>query len=257
MAKGEATVPTSVHPPPKKIRREVRHLQHPDEPDFLSGSLMLMESDDAALRLRDPYGLEGTPESLPVLRAFQQFLEGERRHTRNRMLFLTMFFAAVLIAVVAGGVFIATVFMGQIRGDVDGLHSDISDIRGRTEKTEGATAALLSGLEEEAAKLREGIRKDREGLSGISDTLDARLAGYSSALQGLEGIMETLRLENATLKGEMGEMRRMWREAPPSPAPPGIATTMSGPILPETLTMSITPRGTERTYQWRIPLPGE
>ncbi|MBM4142356.1 MAG: hypothetical protein FJ225_02000 [Lentisphaerae bacterium] len=251
--------PAGVMPgaPPKYLRRQVRLLQHPDEEELLpSEALLLTESEGRLTRLRRPGELDVPPRSLPVLRAFQDFLAHERRKARNRMLFMTLFFAAVLIAVVGAAFLTATLFLDQTRGDVGELRTRLETVRAESSRLRRNADAALDTVETQAARLREQIRLDREGLSAETAGLASRLASYTQNLSRLSDVVAMLRLENATLRDDVAELRTAGPAAPAPAIADAVAEADAG--LPEpasVLTMTIAPRDSGKSYTWRLPLP--
>jgi len=60
----------------------------------------------------------GEKGSLPVLEAFQEFLEEERKRSRNRMFVLSAIFTLLLICVIFCGLFIGSVYLGKMKNEV-------------------------------------------------------------------------------------------------------------------------------------------
>jgi predicted nucleic acid-binding Zn ribbon protein len=60
----------------------------------------------------------GEKGSLPVLEAFQEFLEDERKRSRNRMFVLSAIFTLLLICVIFCGLFIGSVFLGKMKDEM-------------------------------------------------------------------------------------------------------------------------------------------
>lgn len=60
----------------------------------------------------------GEKGSLPVLEAFQEFLEDERKRSRNRMFILTSIFTLLLFCVIFCGLFIGSVYLAKMKDEV-------------------------------------------------------------------------------------------------------------------------------------------
>ena len=55
-----------------------------------------------------------TTESLPVLQAFQDFLETERKHARRQVMAVTTFFLILFLIVAGAGAFFGYVYIGKM-----------------------------------------------------------------------------------------------------------------------------------------------
>ena len=66
---------------------------------------------------------------LPVLGAFGEFIETERRRSRNRMLLLAGFFIVILIAVVGAGLFIGMVLFDRMDRDLRTVEQTFEDYK--------------------------------------------------------------------------------------------------------------------------------
>jgi len=60
----------------------------------------------------------GEKGSLPVLEAFQDFLEEERKRSRNRMFVLSAIFTLLLICVIFCGLFIGSVYLSKMKNEL-------------------------------------------------------------------------------------------------------------------------------------------
>jgi hypothetical protein len=260
MTEPEPAKPES-RPPPRSLLRQVRHLRYgPDgaEMEVLPGDdYEITETEGQALRLRGGHGIERTPKSLPVLRAFQDFLEAERRRSRNRILFLTAFFAAVLISVVSIGLFVGMAFMGQVRGDVDGMRVDLTDARETAATVRQEARSAMAAMARDAVARRTEAQADRSELAAAAGAMEAGLAACSNRLTDLKGLLDSLKADNAELKGDIADARRTLREAADRAAQPsGVALPLASPTgaVQAVLTVNITPRGSDRPARWLIPL---
>ncbi|MDA3799305.1 MAG: hypothetical protein PF692_09520 [Kiritimatiellae bacterium] len=60
----------------------------------------------------------GEKGSLPVLEAFQEFLEEERKRSRNRMFILSAIFTLLLVCVIFCGLFIGSVYLSKMKDEL-------------------------------------------------------------------------------------------------------------------------------------------
>lgn len=98
--------------------------------------------------LRDGAALETFGPRMPVLQAFQEFLELERRRARQRLVVVASGFLAILLLVIAGGSLLAWRFAGQVRNDVKTLEKALAAAREENSSMRGQTAAMQLAIED-------------------------------------------------------------------------------------------------------------
>jgi DNA repair exonuclease SbcCD ATPase subunit len=188
---------------------------------------------------------ERPPESLPVLTAFQQFLDRERRRMRARIFVLIMFFSAIMLLTVAGLLFAARTFQARIQDDLDRLQTDINSVG-------NSGQSALSQLQAEASDLRKELdmeKNARKNLSGNRTEIESKINAYAKRLEKLTATTELLQAENAILQTKLGKLKDQVRIAATSPG--NAVGRRSG----STMTLSVLPRGGKHARQWRVPIP--
>jgi hypothetical protein len=172
--------------------------------------------------------LHATPDSFPVLKAFQDYLETERQRARQRLILLSAFFAVLLIVVMVGLIAIGVSIYGDISAKNDKLFSVLMDQRmAPAAPMPAATdpAALARAIEEQiAARLAAGARPapdaspavDPAALERIIEArVTARLAAVqtpvpapvtavpqSSALDEIKATLTAIQKENEALRAQ-------------------------------------------------------
>jgi hypothetical protein len=239
--------------PPKSLARQVRYLRHVTEeldPEVLpADDFEITETSGRALRLRGSAGIERTPKSLPVLQAFQEFLEAERRRSLRKMMFLTAFFAVVLIAVIAAGLFLAVEFMGRMRGNMDLAQTDAAAARQAASAAGEEAKSAATSMASETIRLRNDVEKDLAGFALASSTLEDRLAACTNRMAD---IAESVAMIERRLRGNLDEII-----APPHAVQTAPLQTppASSNVACTAITLTIAPRDSDRPVRWRIPLP--
>jgi hypothetical protein len=180
---------------------------------------------------RQDAGLGGTGESLPVLEAFQEFLETERRLTRTRMMALTAVFVAILVAVIAGGVIAALLYHNRIQSDNRRLQDDMRAITIEALKDKNLTHTALTQIGEQTRLLSENLARERQAGEGLREGLGAATPGPSAALPGVEA---SARVEEYARTVALLEQRLSALMALPPPSAPSLAAPLAvaAPVSP-------------------------
>lgn len=202
------------------------------ERELLSNELPVFRTGNKALRTRPHVDIERTPKSLPVLAAFQEFLDSERRRARNLMITLSMFFVAVLLSVLATSLFVGMTFLNQIRGDFRDVQSDVNVSREMSMKTRSDTESVLASFASDATNLRDD---------------------YDGKLKQVMEEVATFELENSSLKKEMDNL--MTRLEALNISLESVDEHRISSPADSTIAMSIVPRGGNRSTAWRLPIP--
>jgi hypothetical protein len=190
--------------------------------------------------------MEQSPESLPVLTAFQQFLDKERRRMRARIFTLIMFFTAIMLLGVAGILLAARVFQTRMQRELNRLETDIANV-------DSSGQSALSRLQAEAVSLRKEVdaeKSARKDLSGSRAEIEARIDAYAKRLDKVLATTEVLQVENTTLQTRLEKLKEQIRLAATSDRTSSIDTRSSS-----TMALSIMPRGGKHARQWRVPIP--
>jgi len=233
--------------PPKLLRQ------------WVAGEAEAAPSDKStAIQARPVSSLDADGRSLPVLEAFQEFLEAERARTRKKIMALVASFALllVLLAGAVGG--LAYFLMNRVNEDLDDVRGRFGSLSRISLDTRNDAGKAMEMAREETERLREEMEKKR--LAGIMSTeeqlsdqaertrtqmrdLDRKLARFDEVLQMLE-------LENTTLRADLGtvESRVLTLASPTS-------SRVAASAPPASVAFAITPRGADRPSNWLLPLP--
>ncbi len=136
--------------------------------------------------------LHANPDSFPVLKAFQDYLETERQRARQRLILLSAFFAVLLIVVMVGLIAIGVSIYGDISAKNDKLFSVLIDQRtAPAGQVPAATdpGALARAIEEQVAARLAAAARPAPAASPTFDTaaleriIEARVAARLAAAQ--------------------------------------------------------------------------
>ena len=216
-------------------------------------------------------------EPLPVLQAFQSFLEIERRRTRNRILALSGIFLVVLLLV--GGVVTALglVFTGQMRADMAGLQRDVTAVKDEALKVKGEAEAVLAAFEGEAAKLRGEVLAAQATNASVSATSAGE---YAAGMAQTRTALETLQRDNEALKANLTKLQGEYPalsnsihriiadllRAQPKTEEPIVAridarpektmvAAMASKLATRDLVITVTPSNGQQTVPWCVSIP--
>ena len=239
--------------PPKVVNVHARRLQ-PDE--------IAPETD--LVPVSQTPSLQRSVKGMPVLEAFQRFLEVERRRARNRMIFLTAIFVIILLVAGAASVFIGNGVYREMRAEVKDVRWQLSHVRGNAQQFSETAALTMRELSTSATERDVALTK-------LAAANHSRMQVYDDSLGFMRNKMEELEERNASLLEELDgvydvlpELSTDLREIV------GMIQDMK-PIAPEpehtveperarfrsyqTLTMMIQPEGIETAVPWRLPIP--
>lgn len=289
MADPEVTKVTEVTEvkPPQVLRERVRR-EHDAAlaPRSAFGGLPT-DVDRAQLsELLKPETLRRNADSLPVLAAFQEFLDIERRRTRARMIALTLLFLLVLLAAGGAAGLLGLSYYRKTHAQTQAVQAGLETLRLHVDANYGAFGAL-SNLASRAGTLETTFDKGMASLSIEQDGLSVRLAGMHTNLAGLHSTIARLQNENSQLSHRMERSDAEWTmmtnqidrmmellvQVQSQPAPPQSAASVHSDETPvdaeiasrgarspappprESIILAIIPKGEGRAVDWRVPLP--
>ena len=227
--------------------------------------------------------LPSSGQSLPVLAAFQQFLEAERERSRKRLRMAMVWYLIAFIGLAGVLLFVGMFFLNRNMRDLARLHGQMETLR-----TESQSAR--QSIQADTDRLRGDIVDERKAMSMLKADLQAQIAIYSNELNALKGPINRPeerpagRASGVFIRGQpvSPETDVVERSTPAAPEA-GVAQDPTGageepevrteasavaavtpplPIQPKpastnTLTMMIVPDGTTRVITWQLPIPQE
>jgi len=211
---------------------------------------------------RRQFGLAQTPESLPVLEAFQQFLDAERRRARNRMIGLTAFFLVLLVAVLGAAFYVGMFFFNQMGQDVSGVQADVQSLKNTADAVREDNEARVAGLSGETRQLRERAEAGTEALSELRIRIETGRTQFDEKLSGVQDIVSMLEVENASLKEELHNLDARWqgfvataRSATRGQEPHADVLAARDTTEDTSLVISLNVPGSTTSILWRMPIP--
>ena len=241
----------------------------PDEmpPRILKQEFEQKDADAAhAVTTRGDLSPAAAVESLPVLEAFQTFLEEERRQARRRLAAICLAFLVLLVAVSASGVFLGWSYLVDFREDFASVETRLSNFRDDSSAVNVAVHEALTEVSKETKALKERFETGNDSLAAAQKDIDAIRSGFGSDVDSVRGVLDMLQAENTALRESIGDLRgelpqltsnlvefaverEMLRSEPTQATPPLM------PGQPTYLAVRITPDGSATPATWRFPIP--
>lgn len=173
-------------------------------PKMVKAQLVRLDDNLKQIERRQVAGIQRAPGSLPVLEAFQAYLENEQRKARRRILAVTAF-AVLLLCVVAGGGFVLVQRQ---------LHRAAADFEAFGSRTEAIAATVEDLKRDQDAELLALENRFRDESSQIiaqySNLQQEQLALVekfdNSSLDTLEARLRRLEAENVTLQEQLATL---------------------------------------------------
>lgn len=135
--------------PPQRLKQEVRDLA----------------ANQDIQSLRNAAALDAFGPRLPVLQAFREFVEVERRRAQKRLMVLAACFVAVLLLLGAVATVMGLRFAGQFRGQVAALQADLS-----------AAGQEATALQDRTTTLQQVVEAVRAELAALREKMEAQPA---------------------------------------------------------------------------------
>lgn len=150
-------------------------------PKMVKAQLVRLDDSLKQIERRQVAGIQRAPGSLPVLEAFQAFLENEQRKARRRMLMVTAF-AVVLLCVASGAGFML------VRQQLRQAAADFEAVGSRTDAIAETVDTLKRDQDAELLALENRFREESNQI----------IAQYSSLQQEQQALADTI--NNSPLK---------------------------------------------------------
>lgn len=215
-----------------------------------------------------PETVERNADQLPVLAAFQEFLDLERRRTRNRMLVLTGVFLVILIVASSAGLLVGFTFYRRSLSDVGGLRADLAETRHTGALADASNRVALARARVETGRLAASLDEHMAALQADRDEMALRVEGLGTNLALLHNTIARLESDNTGLRASLNDVATRWpalsnqleavvaelRAPPPVPLPVRLPPPARAAVpLKPSLVMAIIPGGDTRAVDWRIP----
>jgi len=230
--------------------------------------------------------LDAPPKSLPVLAAFQEFIEDERKRSQNRMLIISGFFLIILVSVIGTGLTIGTFVFRHMRDEVTEVRRNFTDLQKSSMESKASVDTSLARFQGQAEGLRYHMEKQDRAIDKTREDLTRREDEHGQKLAELRKVIESLESENTALKSGLTELKSnlpdlteqvdtalsqleselaaIRNQRPVTPATQVVVQVASSGTpaqpratrgIPESVIIPIVPRGETRAVDWRLTIP--
>ncbi len=244
--------------PPKQTLSSLAGTTPADHPEYdplphpnpLPGSL----PPHASMIIHDP-SQHGDPNSFPVLKAFQDYLEMERQQARKRLVTLTVFFVSLMTLVVAGFILAFIFLLGnqakredQQQARQDRLLEEVLQPRKPPEptappppSTEHVAQQLAKEFQTTALNLQTNLNNQLSAVGEVATRLDSKVDAQNAEVAKLRDALVALQKENASIRTDLPKLAaEAARKTPPTvtpalpvpPAPAAPRATTPVPVPP-------------------------
>ena len=177
--------------PPKSLKNQLVHLDR---------NLKDIERSQFA-------GIQRAPDSLPVLEAFQGFLEKERRIARRRMMTVVAIGVFMVLLIIGAGAAFIYMQMKNISVDYTALSAQANNLESELKTENRATHTQLATLE---AYLSNNTEKHTQLLTAHSNVATQATQDHEQ-LASMRQSLENLAIENKTLKTQINNIVKDWQ----------------------------------------------
>jgi hypothetical protein len=211
--------------------------------------------------------IQKTSESLPVLEAFQEFLDNERERNQKRLMVFSLSYLFAFLILILSGLFAGMIAVKKLKGDFLNIRNEVARLQTMSIKSRTDTDTLAQRLTVEASRLREEFESGKFMSDDDKTKFLQQISGNDTKLTKMDELVKSLQKENAFLKDNMAAMNarlititnevatslvqidnlRMRTEKNSAQA------AASSERL--SIVMSITPRGQKSDTEWRMPIP--
>ncbi len=204
--------------------------------------------------------------TFPVLHAFQEFLQAERRRVRRRAVIAATVFTLSFLLLVGGGMAWVLMYVHHMRQDFLDLQGQAVRFEDIAQGLRATSHAVLAKVEERQTQIRTQWESFQHALQKLQTDIHqqeaadlARIVAISNALQALERRhaqgQKALSLAQAEASRPVGEKQSLptigWDHRTASPPFLSPVSTSSAP----TVRVAIAIPGRELPVFFRVPLP--
>ena len=225
-------------------------------------------------------GIQRAPGSLPVLEAFQEFLDNEHKRSKRRIVALCTFFVLLLLVTAGAGTGVVYWQMQRVAKDYDAVKTQTSEIDAKRVAEDEMTRRLLATLESRLGADTQRIIARHGELLAAHTTTAQQVTQDGQSLAAMMAVLERLAGENAIMKEGLkrivkeqatisqarrtqaesttpGDTRISWSRghtANTIELPVVVASTRAEATDPSTLSLTIVPPGERNGIRWRLPV---
>jgi hypothetical protein len=199
-------------------------------------------------------------DSLPVLSAFQEFLDHERERTRKRMIVLSISYLLALVIIVSVSMIGGMIMLKRLKGDFLNIQKEVTKLQTLSLKTRTDADTLAKRISTETTRIRTEIGSSTDE---VKTKLLNQVNSHDDKLDKMDQLVQSLQKDNTLLKDNLTSMQARWMTLTTSLTrienirEQGNKTSEHPQITatPSVMKMFITPRGQNHMTEFRIPIP--
>ncbi len=213
-------------------------------------------SESKQIAVRAGMDLASQQESLPVLEAFQEFLDYERRRTRRKLLTVSLFFLLLIMVILGAGGGIAYMFMRKVEDNVGSVESGLANLDESWQQDRQQIESSVAKALADAGRLKQNLEKERDTLRKLENALTSRSKGTDVQIRKLVQALLALNKKNNSLQSDLTNVRQKLEatstreESAINTEPGAVPQAPSG-----FLELPIAVNNSRQTMNWRIPIP--
>jgi methyl-accepting chemotaxis protein len=183
-------------------------------------------------------------DSLPVLQAFQEFVETERNHARKRLLAMSFLAFVLLLAVCGCAVFAIVVLQKRFTTDFSVMQGKVIQLSQDTLKLRNEATGELNKLRQDTETFRQNIEAGTSTVESTKSELLASLATQKNDIDEIRRLLNDMKKEADARRAE-AEKKTV---APPVRQPAEVKAPA------KSMEFAITPKGADRPVMFRMPI---
>ncbi len=213
-------------------------------------------SESKQIAVRAGMDLASQQESLPVLEAFQEFLDYERRRTRKNLLAVSLFFLLLILVILGAGGGIAYMFMRKMEDNVGSVESGLTELDESWQQDRQQIESSVAKALADAGRLKQNLEKERNTLQELENALASRSEGTDVQIRKLVQALLALNKKNNALRSDLANVRQKL-EAASTTEESAIKTepVATAQAPPGFLEAPIAVKNSRQIMTWRIPIP--
>lgn len=180
--------------PAGKMKRPARPVKSTANRESTAGSSL-------ARRIQSQTDLQKSPDSLPVLEAFQDFLDSEQRRMHKRIVALSVIFSIVTLSLIAAGVAAAYYIVNPLKSEVNTFRSAISSLEQTATSTKQDNVTIVTSL-------NRMIEHERAINRDTASEIATQVTSYGDNLIEVKDLITKLQSENDALKSQLGSINK-------------------------------------------------
>lgn len=249
--------------PPKSLSRNVRQQIVARSPSALDDHL----SSD----------LTTSPGSLPVLEAFQEFLDTERKRMKHRIMIMSTSIVSIMLALGTVVILINRASTRQFKNDLESALADATSAKNLVDDLRRNTTRTIADLSSKSERQNEALSTQMENIEEDRAKLTSQLDTYKDKMATLDRTIQSLKEENGDLMQQLQDtqdqlpeltsglakaMEQIEELRTTSPAIASVRrTTPARTVRQErrssrpSMRLILQPLGRHEEISWRLPLP--